>query len=87
MNEAEQQPTPEARNEIEGRPRIYVASLSDYNNGILHGRWIEAVDDPEAMQDEIDAMRHVATRLDDVSRLTQAIRTGEGALTNNEWWA
>ena len=37
-------------------PRIYVASLSDYNNGILHGGWIEAVADPEAMQEEIDAM-------------------------------
>ena len=37
-------------------PRIYVASLSDYNNGLLHGRWIEAVDDPEAMQQEIDGM-------------------------------
>jgi antirestriction protein len=37
-------------------PRIYVASLSDYNNGILHGRWIEAVTDPEAMQNEIDEM-------------------------------
>ena len=30
-------------------PRIYVASLSDYNNGTLHGMWIEAVTDPEAM--------------------------------------
>ena len=42
---------------------------------------------PDLKQDEIDAMRHLATRLDDVSRLTQAIRTGEGALTSNEWWA
>jgi antirestriction protein len=37
-------------------PRIYVASLSDYNAGILHGQWIEAVDDAEVMQDEIDTM-------------------------------
>jgi antirestriction protein len=37
-------------------PRIHVASLSDYNNGILHGRWIDAVADPEAMQNEIDEM-------------------------------
>ena len=37
-------------------PRIYVASLIDYNNGLLHGRWIEAVDDPEAMQEEIEEM-------------------------------
>lgn len=26
-------------------PRIYVASLSDYNAGRLHGRWIDATDD------------------------------------------
>lgn len=38
------------------RPRIYVASLSDYNHGILHGRWIDASSDPEAMQAQIDAM-------------------------------
>ena len=42
---------------------------------------------PDLKQDEINAMRHLATRLDDVSRLTQAIRTGEGALTSNDWWA
>ena len=24
------------------RPRIYVASLSDYNAGVLHGEWIES---------------------------------------------
>jgi antirestriction protein len=37
-------------------PRIYAASLSDYNNGILHGRWIEATDDAEAMGREIEVM-------------------------------
>lgn len=31
-------------------PRIYVASLSDYNAGILHGEWIEADGDVETMQ-------------------------------------
>lgn len=33
--------TNEARREIDG-PRIYVASLSDYNAGILHGTWLGA---------------------------------------------
>ncbi len=28
-------------------PRIYVASLSDYNAGRLHGTWIDADDDPD----------------------------------------
>lgn len=37
-------------------PRIYVASLSDYNNCVLHGRWIDATGDVETMQEEIDAM-------------------------------
>ncbi len=39
-----------------GRPRIYVASLSDYNNGLLHGEWIDAGSDPEALQQQIDDM-------------------------------
>jgi antirestriction protein len=35
--------------------RIYVASLADYNNGLLHGLWID-VTDPDTMRDEIAAM-------------------------------
>ena len=42
---------------------------------------------PDLRQDEIDAMRLLANRLDDISRLTQAIHTGEGALDNNDWWS
>lgn len=37
-------------------PRIYVASLSDYNAGRLLGRWIDADQDPEAIHAEIQAM-------------------------------
>lgn len=37
-------------------PHIYVASLSDYNNGILHGRWVEASEDTDAMHAEVAAM-------------------------------
>ena len=36
--------------------RIYVACLASYNAGILHGRWIDASSDADAMQGEIDAM-------------------------------
>lgn len=25
-------------------PRVYIACLASYNNGILHGRWVDAVD-------------------------------------------
>ena len=37
-------------------PRIYVACLAPYNNGFLHGRWIDADQDAEAIQAEISAM-------------------------------
>ena len=32
------------------RPRIYVACLAAYNNGFLHGRWIDATTPDEIMQ-------------------------------------
>src|SRR5687768_14030168 len=35
--------------------RIYVASLADYNAGILHGRWIDVTDE-EAIREEIAEM-------------------------------
>ena len=31
-------------------PRVYVASLSDFNNGLLHGRWLSA----DVEQDELE---------------------------------
>jgi antirestriction protein len=37
-------------------PRIYVASLSDYNAGKLHGRWIVATQSAEAIHAEVAAM-------------------------------
>jgi antirestriction protein len=37
-------------------PQLYVASLADYNNGRLHGTWIDADPDPEVMQEAIDSM-------------------------------
>lgn len=42
--------------EQEGEIRIYVACLAAYNNGWLHGRWIDAAQDVEAIQDEVAAM-------------------------------
>jgi len=47
--------TSEARQEIQG-PRIYVASLSDYNAGILHGRWLDATAQPEDIETQISEM-------------------------------
>lgn len=37
-------------------PRIYVACLAAYNNGHLHGRWIDANQDPWTIWDEVSAM-------------------------------
>jgi antirestriction protein len=37
-------------------PRVYVASLSDYNNGWSLGTWINAAQEPEAIHKEIRAM-------------------------------
>ena len=36
--------------------RIYVACLAAYNNGYLHGAWIDADQDADAIRDEIAAM-------------------------------
>ena len=37
-------------------PRIYVACLASYNNGILHGYWIDCTTDPEEIQNDINQM-------------------------------
>ena len=37
-------------------PRIYVACLAAYNNGYLHGAWIDADQDAHQIRDEIAAM-------------------------------
>lgn len=37
-------------------PRIYVACLAAYNNCYLHGVWIDADQDADAIRDEIAAM-------------------------------
>ena len=37
-------------------PAIYVASLSDYNSGILHGCWISCCYGADHIQDEVNAM-------------------------------
>ena len=44
------------QNERTTTPRIYVASLSDYNAGTLHGRWIEADQAAADIHAEIAAM-------------------------------
>lgn len=44
--------------------RIYAACLAAYNNGRLHGRWIEASTDIEEMQTQINLMLRSSPRPD-----------------------
>jgi antirestriction protein len=37
-------------------PRIYVACLAAYNNGELHGEWIDADQSADAIRKEINKM-------------------------------
>ena len=43
-------------NVSDSTPRIYVACLAAYNNGYLHGAWIDADQDAGEIRDEITAM-------------------------------
>jgi antirestriction protein len=59
MNEGtpEQPPEQEAHEELRtNEPRIYVASLSDYNAGRLHGKWMSANQTTEDLEEEVQAM-------------------------------
>lgn len=48
---------PEAQETLdEVQPKIYVASLSDYNNGCLHGAWLEADQAYEALAAGVQLM-------------------------------
>lgn len=38
------------------KPRIYVACLAAYNNGYLHGAWMDAAQEPWSIYDEVKAM-------------------------------
>jgi antirestriction protein len=51
-----QETTPEEAAEVQPEPRIYVASLSDYNAGRLHGVWLDVTADTEELQDGVAAM-------------------------------
>jgi len=55
MKEAEEPEHHEHHTETPG-PRIYVASLADYNAGRLHGRWIEADQDAHEIHQQIAGM-------------------------------
>jgi antirestriction protein len=43
-------------NTLEATPNIYVACLAAYNNGKLHGTWIDATLEPDAIMEATQAM-------------------------------
>jgi antirestriction protein len=47
---------PRRERQARERPAIYAASLSDYNEGRLHGVWIDAAQEPEQLAAEVKAM-------------------------------
>jgi len=55
MNEREPQHQHEQEPRSDG-PRIYAASLSDYNSGRLHGAWISADQDADEIGEDIQKM-------------------------------
>jgi len=59
----------------EGEIRIYVACLASYNNGILHGVWIDATQSVEVIHDQISAMLN-ASQIEDAEEY--AIHDYEG---------
>jgi antirestriction protein len=43
-------------------PKVWIASLSDYNAGHLHGAWIDADQEPEVIVDAIHTMLATSTQ-------------------------
>ena len=57
---AQEQPE-RARQRTSPSPRIYVASLSDYNAGQLHGKWIDADQEASNILGAVHAMLSAST--------------------------
>lgn len=64
--------------------QIYVACLASYNNGILHGKWIDATQDRDAMQQEISEMLKTSP-IDNAEEWAIHDYEGFGKLRLSEW--
>jgi hypothetical protein len=63
-------------------PRILVACLSGFNNGCLHGRWIDATS-PGKMREQVSAVLAASTGPDAVGLAIRRLRPARGyALTH-----
>jgi antirestriction protein len=58
---------------LRASPQIWVGSWADYNNGILHGLWIDAARDVPELQTDIQAM------------LTASPIAAQTGMPNEEW--
>lgn len=62
-------------------PRIYVACLASYNNGVLHGRWIELDGaDSDDVQAEIDEMLRESPHPNVTTECPECGGSGDAAL-------
>lgn len=62
--------------------RFYAACLASYNNGVLHGAWIDASTDTDEMQEAINTMLR-ASRFPNV--VVSHPETGERVPSAEEW--
>jgi antirestriction protein len=53
---SDDEPPSDERLPAEDRPRIWVGSWLDYNNGVLHGQWLDADRDADDIWSDIGAM-------------------------------
>ncbi len=69
---------------LEDTPRIYVACLAAYNNGKLHGAWIDATQEPDAILEAVQTMLNASP---EANAEAWAIHDYEGfhGLTLPEW--
>ena len=70
----------ENKNEI----RIYMACLASYNNGILHGRWINALSGEDHIRQEITAML-AASPIEDAEEWAMHDYVGFGSVRLSEY--
>ena len=69
---------------INNEPRIYIACLASYNNGIMHGKWIDANQEESDLENEISKIL-ISSPIDDAEEW--AIHDYEcfGGIKISEW--
>lgn len=65
-------------------PRIYVACLAAYNNGVLHGTWTDATQDSQLIVKEVKHML-AASPMDGAEEWVIHDYEGFGSLRLSEW--